>query len=137
MRKDPRMPFVILVFIGGGLGAVLRWLLAMWLQSHAFFGMVSATHAPWLSTLIINTIGGLCMGIAAGVLTQITEPLRTPAMLFFMTGVLGGFTTFSAFGLDLVHLLQQNAFGIAVGYAVTSVLFTVIGVAFGLKMTHF
>jgi fluoride exporter len=122
-----------LVFIGGGFGAVCRWALGTWLHRLAFMGV----HAPWMSTLTINTVGGLLMGIAAGLLTPLSEPLRTSSMLFIMTGILGGFTTFSAFGLDVVRLLQENAYGTAVGYALASVLFTVLGVAFGLKMTHF
>lgn len=87
---------------------------------------------PW-GTLAVNIVGSSLMGLIVGWLafrgaTGWTQPLR----LFLTTGILGGFTTFSAFSLDVVMLWERGAFGLAAGYAAVSVLGAVAALALSL-----
>ena len=114
------------VFIGAGLGGTLRHgvnLLGLrWL----------GTQFPW-HTLGINVLGSFCMGLLVGwlALRSGAWPENTPAFakLFFATGVLGGFTTFSAFSLDVVALWQRGDVALALAYAAASVLLSVAALA--------
>ncbi len=101
------------VFLGGGLGAAARHgmnsLSMMWLGS----------RYPW-GTFLINVLGSLLIGILAewfALQSQASSSLR----LFLITGILGGFTTFSAFSLEIGLLHERGATGAAVAYAVLSV----------------
>ena len=93
------------VFLGGGLGAVLRFLIGKW--SLAQFGI----GFP-IGTLTVNIAGSLAIGMAIGAL----EGVGQPAKLLFVTGVLGGFTTYSAFSLDALTLWQRGQAGMALLY---------------------
>jgi fluoride exporter len=107
------MNSIILVMSGGAIGAGLRYGLSRALP-------VSAGGWPW-ATLSANVLGGLAMGVlAAWVLRgdNSAEPLR----LFVGVGVLGGFTTFSAFSLEMMRMIERGQTGLAAGYAVASVL---------------
>lgn len=104
---------ILLVMSGGAIGAGLRFGLSKALP-------YSGQGWPW-STFVANILGGLAMGIlAAWVLRgdNSAEPLR----LFVGVGVLGGFTTFSAFSLEMARMIEQGHTGLAAGYAVASVL---------------
>ena len=104
---------IILVMSGGAIGAVLRYGLSRALP-------VGAAGWPW-PTFAANIFGGLCMGILAIWLLRgdsAAEPLR----LFIGVGVLGGFTTFSAFSLEIAQMVQRGQLGMAAAYAVASVL---------------
>jgi fluoride exporter len=104
---------IILVMSGGAIGAGLRYGLSRALP-------VSPGSWPW-PTFAANVIGGLAMGvIAAWVLRgdNSAESLR----LFVGVGVLGGFTTFSAFSLEIMQMIERGQMGLAVGYALASVL---------------
>ena len=114
-----------LVFIGGGLGSVMRFAVyhaaRLWLPP-AF---------PW-GTLLVNVIGGLAAGLVAGWILSRSLGGADSTSLFLMTGVLGGFTTFSAFSLDAVLLWQRGEPAAAVGYAIASVLLSIGGVVAGI-----
>ena len=104
---------IILVMSGGAIGAVLRYGVSRALP-------VGAAGWPW-PTFAANIFGGLCMGILAIWLLRgdsAAEPLR----LFIGVGVLGGFTTFSAFSLEIAQMVQRGQLGMAAAYAVASVL---------------
>lgn len=104
---------ILLVMSGGAIGAGLRFGLSRALP-------YSGQGWPW-STFVGNILGGLAMGIlAAWVLRgdNSAEPLR----LFVGVGVLGGFTTFSAFSLEMARMIEQGQTGLAAGYALASVL---------------
>lgn len=91
----------LLVFVGGGLGAVARFGL-----SRLIAASVTGSF-PW-PTLTINLLGALCIGLFAGF-----EEMRggnPPLRLFLVTGMLGGFTTFSAFSLESALLYQRGAY---------------------------
>jgi fluoride exporter len=114
-----------LVALGGGLGAVMRFVV-----SH-FLGRLLGTIFPW-GTFSVNIIGGLAMGLVTGWFIA-NYPISTPSMrLFLTTGVLGGFTTFSAFSLEMVDLIERGQAGMALAYAFVSVFISVAAVFGGL-----
>lgn len=110
------MSNILLVFLGGGIGSVLRLLLVRALPS----------DSPW-GTLAVNAIGGL----AAGAVAAWLGGRGGAAGLFLITGVLGGFTTFSAFSLDALALWSRGAAGLALTYVLASVLLAIAGAAAG------
>ena len=120
----------VLVFIGGGLGASLR---------HAInVGCARACgiNFPY-GTFVINITGSLVMGIIAGYLALKGEASQ-PWRLFVMTGILGGYTTFSAFSLDAVTLYQRGEMGLALFYVLGSVVLSIAGLLAGLALVrHF
>ena len=84
------------VFVGGGIGACLRWFLALLLNP--------VSHLVPLGTLAANLIGGYLIGVAAAFFVFRHE-LAPEWKLFAITGILGGFTTFSAFSHEVVSLV--------------------------------
>lgn len=120
----------LLVFLGGGLGASLR---------HAVnVGCARACGLDFpYGTFVINITGSLVMGLIAGYLAFKGEASQ-PWRLFIMTGVLGGYTTFSAFSLDAVLLYERGQLGLAAFYAVGSVGLSIAGLVGGLALVrHF
>ena len=106
------------VAIGGAIGAVLRYQsgrMLTWL-----LGPQAMIAFPW-ATLLVNVAGSLAMGLLAGWLARAGsagEPMR----LLLGVGVLGGFTTFSAFSLELMLLIERGQAAQALAYALVSVL---------------
>jgi CrcB protein len=120
----------VLVFVGGGLGASLRHTVNV--TCAKFLG----TNFPW-GTFIINITGSTVMGLIAGYLAFKGEASQ-PWRLFVMTGILGGYTTFSAFSLDAATLYERGAIGIAAFYVLGSVVFSILGLFAGLALIrHF
>ncbi len=92
--------FVALVFLGAGLGGLLRYLTGLWL--------VQPVWLPFaVGTLVVNLVGGFCAGVLFAVLGP-TIVKSSAAGLFLMTGVLGGLTTFSAFTAEGMTLLMER-----------------------------
>lgn len=114
---------LLLVMLGGAVGSGARYLVGrgavLWL----------GTGYPW-GTLAVNLVGGLAMGLLAGSLTRLGEGGETWRILIGV-GLLGGFTTFSAFSLDVVAMLQRGDWGLAIGYISASVIGSVAAVAAG------
>jgi len=120
----------LLVFVGGGLGASLRHLVNLTCAR----GL--GTAFPW-GTFIINISGSLVMGLIAGYLAFKGEASQ-PWRLFLMTGILGGYTTFSAFSLDAALLYQRGEIGSALFYVLGSVVLSIAGLFAGLALVrHF
>ena len=96
------------VFAGAGLGALLRWFFALWLNP-----LFPALPMP-LGTLAANLLGGLLVGVASAFFAQHAD-LAPEWRLLAVTGFLGGLTTFSTFSAEVVHLLmrQQPAWALA------------------------
>lgn len=125
LYKD-RMQQLLLITLGGGLGALAR------------YGIVlGASRLPLAdfpyAVLCINILGSFFMGIVAGAgveHAQITPMIRA----FLMIGVLGGFTTFSSFSLDVVQLMQRGETIPAMIYMVSSVTLSVLALAIGMNL---
>lgn len=114
----------LLVMAGGAIGAALRFHLGG-VTIRAF-----GPYFPW-GTLIANISGGLLMGLLAGTLARIgsnNEPWR----LFLAVGVLGGFTTFSAFTLETFGMIERGQYALAAAYILISVAGAIAGLAVGL-----
>lgn len=113
-----------LVFLGGGLGSVGRWLTG--LAAMRLFG----TGFP-AGTLAVNLIGGFAMGVLARLLVALPSGGHD-ARVFLMTGILGGFTTFSAFSLDAAMLWQRGEGLLAALYVLVSVVGALAALGLGL-----
>ena len=123
------MGFVI-VFLGGGLGAALRH--GVNLAAARLLGSAFPYH-----TLIENVTGSLIMGLLAGIFA-FRGGLSQHWQLFLTTGILGGYTTFSAFSLDAALLYERGAIGLAALYVLASVLLAIGGLFAGLALArHF
>ena len=114
---------VFYVAIGGALGAVGRYGVGLWLKSPPVAGF------PW-STFSVNIIGSLCMGLVMGWLARTgpSEPLR----LFLAVGLLGGFTTFSAFAYENQVFLKEGDFTNFLIYTLGSISLGLVAVFLGL-----
>ena len=122
------MPPLFLVMVGGAIGAGFRYHLSRVALHHMGPGF------PW-GTWIANLLGGLLMGVLAGTLAREVdggEPLR----LFLGVGVLGGFTTFSAFSLETYNMLVRGDYMMAVAYAISSVTGAIILLLLGVLLTR-
>lgn len=117
---------VLLVALGGAFGSVLRYLSGV-----ASVRLVGAGF-PW-GTLFVNVTGSFLIGVLSEVIARrfgASPELR----LFLVTGVLGGYTTFSAFSLDAAMLAEQGQFATAALYVALSLLLSGLGVVAGLAL---
>jgi len=96
------IPSILSIFVGAGLGALLRWVLSLSLNA--------ILPAVPLGTLASNLIGAYLIGIAV-VLFLAKESLPPEGRLFVITGFMGGLTTFSTFSAEVVTLLEQSRYG--------------------------
>ena len=119
------MKAFVLAALGGALGAALRYGAGLWAAK--IFG----AGFP-IATLGVNIFGGFAMGLLVGCV-----PLGDRnAHLFWGVGLLGGFTTFSAFSIELVRLMEQGDAGLALGYALASVVAATIACYAGLVLAR-
>ena len=117
------MSQIVLVALGGGAGAVLRYLSGL-----AAFRLLGPGF-PW-GTAFVNVAGSLAMGFCAALLVERLQSRQLPFLL--MTGVLGGFTTFSAFSLDAISLIERGRLMAATAYIGGSVVLSIAALALGL-----
>src|SRR5882757_8544183 len=118
----------LLVFVGGGLGSILRHIVNV--VSARTLGTAFPYH-----TFIINITGSTVMGLIAGYLAfkgDATQSWR----LFLMTGILGGYTTFSAFSLDAALLYERGEVGLSLFYVLGSVILSILGLFSGLALVR-
>ncbi|MEM6761816.1 MAG: fluoride efflux transporter CrcB [Pseudomonadota bacterium] len=109
-----------LVACGGALGALMRFWLSVGLDAYA------GTHLPF-ATFTANVVGSFLIGVFSVVLGG-----QFASVAFLMTGVLGGFTTFSSFSLETVRMLADGRMVTALAYAGASVVFCLAAAAFGI-----
>jgi CrcB protein len=126
--KETSMGFLV-VFLGGGIGAALR---------HGVNLAVARVLGSSFNyaTLFENVSGSLVMGLLVGYFTfkgMIPQHWR----LFLTTGILGGYTTFSAFSLDSMLLYERGALGLAAFYVLGSVVFSIAGLFAGLSLIRY
>ena len=117
---------LIYVALGGALGAVARYLTGMAavrLMGHGF---------PW-GTLTVNVIGSFLMGVLVVALAEFSATRYAPLL---MTGLLGGFTTFSAFSLDAMVLYERGDVTLAAGYVALSVILSLLALAAGVILSR-
>ena len=123
------MDKLLLVALGGGVGAVLRYLVGE--AAHRSLG----PGWPW-GTLAVNLVGGLAMGLLVGVLALRGEAEQERLRLVLGVGLLGGFTTFSAYSLELALMLRKEAYGQAMIYALGSVVLSVVALFAGMALVR-
>jgi fluoride exporter len=110
----------IAVAVGGAMGSVVRFWLATVMTA------LTGPRFPW-GTLLINVLGSFVIGLVAGLtLTPVRVNMTPDIRIFLMTGICGGFTTFSAFSLQTLELLQNGDVVPAFGYTIGSVVLCVI-----------
>lgn len=122
------MQNLLLVMIGGGIGAGLRHL------ANGLALRLAGPNFP-VGTMAINIIGSLAMGLVIGMLARRAGDTNA-VRLFIATGILGGFTTFSAFSLDFATLWERGATGHALFYVAVSVLGSLAAVFLGLWLVR-
>ncbi len=122
------MRILMLVAAGGAIGSVARHLV------NVGFGRVVGAAFPW-STLTVNVAGSFVMGLLADLILR--KFGGSPEMRAFLaTGVLGGFTTFSAFSLDTANLIGRGDSAVAIGYIVASVAISLAALYAGLALSR-
>ena len=109
------MKAILLVALGGAVGSVARYKLSGLILHHTIDWRFPA------GTFAVNVIGCLVAGVLAG-LAEKHDMFSPDARVLLFTGLLGGFTTFSAFGLETMHLMKRGDLGVAAANVALSVL---------------
>lgn len=122
------MKMLLLASAGGAVGAGARYALSQWFATNGWAAY------PW-ATLVINVSGSLLMGLVMGVVMLRAE-LPPELRVFLATGILGGYTTFSAFSLEVWQLVERGEAGAAMAYIIASVALSVAGLVLGLLATR-
>ena len=122
------MRMLLLASAGGAIGAGTRYAVSVWFAARGF------THFPW-ATLFINISGSMLMGLTMGILLSRAH-LPPELRIFLATGILGGYTTFSAFSLEVWQLAERGEIAAAGAYAAASVVLSVAGLLLGLAIAR-
>lgn len=117
----------LIVFIGAGIGGALRHGVNVWAVRAFGYGF------PF-GTLIVNVVGSFAMGLLVGFFAYRAGLVPQHMRLFLTTGVLGGFTTFSAFSLDAALLLERHSYAMAMSYVAGSVFASLAALFLGLAL---
>ena len=120
---------LLMVAAGGLIGASLRYLVSTWVQGAGGDGAF-----PY-GTLAVNAAGCLIIGLVAGY-AEARQPLSSEAQGFLVVGVLGGFTTFSAFGIDTIRLIRDGAYLAGSANVVLQVAVGLAAVVIGLRLAQ-
>lgn len=120
------MTRLLIVAAGGALGAVARYGVGR---------LMPASGWPW-PTLTVNVVGGVLMGLVAGWLAFRGGAQGETIRLFAAVGLLGGFTTFSAFSLETALMIEKRQFALASGYVAASVVLSIAALFLGLMIAR-
>ena len=118
------MKQLLLIGLGGFIGSIARYLVSKLNITWQFYNIP-------MGTLIVNNVGGLLIGFISGLLVHNILTGQN-VKLFLITGVCGGFTTFSAFAYENVQLIQEGYNATAIIYIVSSILFSILAALAGL-----
>ena len=124
------MTRLLIVAAGGALGAVARYGIGL-----GAVRLFPAAQWPW-GTLAVNVVGGLRMGLLAGWLAFRGGLLGESLRLFAAVGVLGGFTTFSAFSRETALMIERRQLAMAGGYVAASVILSIAALFLGLMVAR-
>ena len=124
------MTRLLIVAAGGALGAVARYGVGVWTMR-----LFPGGQWPW-ATLTVNAVGGLLMGLLAGWLAFRGGAHGESIRLFAAVGVLGGFTTFSAFSLEAALMIERRQLAMAGGYVAASVVLSIAALFIGLMVAR-
>ncbi|MDR3510818.1 MAG: fluoride efflux transporter CrcB [Caulobacteraceae bacterium] len=120
---------LVLVFLGGGTGSIARYLVGM--QTLRLFG------SGWpYGTFTVNVVGGFLMGSLVGFLAHRGGVDQDRWRVLLGVGVLGGFTTFSAFSVEVALMIERRAYANAAGYVAASFLLAITAVFVGLSVSR-
>jgi fluoride exporter len=122
------VPVVVWVALGGAIGSAARYGVNVW------SGRVLGSEFPW-HTFIVNVIGCFAMGILVA-LMALKLNVNNETRAFLTSGILGGFTTFSAYSLDFALLVERKSYGAALAYGAGSVALSLIAVFAGLHLVR-
>lgn len=114
---------LFLIFIGGGLGSVARFLFSKWI-------ITPSTDFP-TATFVTNFLACVILGILANYLGEAKQESEKMLAVLFMTGFCGGFSTFSTLNLETFKLIQNQSYQIAFLYTFSNVILGFIGIAIG------
>jgi CrcB protein len=120
--------FILAVAIGGAIGSVARYLVAIGV------GRAFGTNFPW-GTLIINVTGSFLIGAFAG-LFALKWDLPQAMRIFLTVGICGGYTTFSTFSLDAFYLMERGEIFAAGGYMIASVVLSVAALVAAMQLVR-
>jgi CrcB protein len=122
------MALTLWIALGGALGATLRHFMNIWIAR------MSGSDFPWY-TMLINISGSFVMGLLISLMAlrwNVGNDLRA----FLTRGILGGYTTFSAFSLDFAVLVERKAYALAGAYAVGSVVVSLVAIFLGMALAR-
>lgn len=119
----------VIVFIGAGIGGALRHGVNVWAARAFGYGF------PF-GTLIVNILGSFLMGLLVGFFAYRAGLVPQHMRLFLTTGILGGFTTFSAFSLDAALLFERHSYSMAMTYIGASVFLSLAALFLGLALLN-
>ncbi len=123
------MQAFLLVGLGGALGAMGRYGVGI------IIGKIWHAYFP-LATILVNISGSFFMGLLIGLLAHFTPDWQAQARLFLAVGLFGGFTTFSAFSLDVVYMIERSMISQAVFYVIISTIFSILALFLGLWLVR-
>ena len=122
------MPTILWVALGGAIGSAARYGVNVW------SGRMLGSEFPW-HTFIVNVVGCFAMGVLVE-LMALKLNVGNDTRAFLTTGILGGFTTFSAYSLDFAVLVERKSYGAALAYGTGSVSLSLIAVFAGLSLVR-
>ncbi len=120
------MKMVLMVAMGGAIGASGRYMVGV------FATRLFGAGFPW-GTLIVNIFGSFLMGVLIGALA-LRYSVSNEVRAFLAIGILGGFTTFSSFALDFVHLYEKKQYVAGLSYMGFSVVCSILALFLGLAL---
>lgn len=120
---------LIYVMTGGAIGSALRYIMM------SFIGRLIVNPFPY-GTLAVNILGSFIMGVWIAIMANLLPERARDLHLLFAVGVLGGFTTFSTFSLDIYYLFERSAYAEAAFYVIGSVVISVLALVAGIWLVR-